>query len=143
MVSIDIDGPSTMLNSICESIVITQGSVYSNTTPRSSIEKPINQPVSKGVFDHNLSYSPSSHPNRVVLDQHEQYLLNSSHTPKPSNKKDRIEVIDTWKDHTVIDGSVSSSTRVMPCATPDTRARRFREHTNCRGGLPSTTAHDL
>ena len=59
MVSIDIDGPSTMLNSICESIVITQGSVYS---------KPVKPP------------------------------------PEPV-KKDKIEVIDSWHDRTIITGN--------------------------------------
>jgi len=105
MVSIDIDGPSTMLNSICESIVITQGSVYSTNSPKSSIDQPIIQPISKNIFDNNLSQSSTSRLRHVVLDQHEEYLLDSSHTPTPSNKKDKIEVIDTWQDRTIIDGS--------------------------------------
>jgi hypothetical protein len=65
MISIDIDGPSTMLDSICESIVITQGSVYSK-------------------------------PN-----QYEEYPLQTS-SPL---KKDKIEVIDSWHDQTIINGS--------------------------------------
>ncbi|CAF2306884.1 unnamed protein product [Rotaria sp. Silwood2] len=111
MVSIDIDGPSTMLNSICESIVITQGSVYSNNSLKSSQEKPFNQTITKNIFDNNnnnnlnSTSSSSSRLRHVVLDQHEEYLLDTSHTPTPTNKKDKIEVIDTWQDHTVIDGS--------------------------------------
>jgi len=62
MVSIDIDGPSTMLNSICESIIITQGSFY--TKPALEICEP--------------------------------------------NKKDKIEVIDSWHDCTVIKGNSTS-----------------------------------
>ena len=106
MISIDIDGPSTMLNSICESIVITQGSVYSTNQPKSSPEqKPITQPVSKNIFNHNLSPSSSSHRRHVVLDHHEEYLLDSTRTPTPNNKKDKVEVIDSWQDRTVINGS--------------------------------------
>ncbi|CAF4133646.1 unnamed protein product [Rotaria socialis] len=105
MISIDIDGPSTMLNSICESIVITQGSVYSNTPFKPSRDKPIAQPIAKSVFDSNILNSNASHLRHVVLDQHEEYLLNSSRTPTPSNKKDKIEVIDTWHNSTVIEGS--------------------------------------
>jgi hypothetical protein len=59
MVSIDIDGPSTMLNSLCESIVITQGSVYSKPTGEMS----------------------------------------------QSIHKDKIEVIDSWCDRTIINGN--------------------------------------
>jgi len=59
MISIDIDGPSTMLNSICESIIITQGSFY--IKPAIKIFEPI--------------------------------------------KKDKIEVIDSWHDCTVIKGN--------------------------------------
>lgn len=106
MISIDIDGPSTMLNSICESIVITQGSVYTNNSPRIPKETPIQKPVSKSIFDSNhLQSSPSSHLRHVVLNQHEEYLLDSSRTPTPPTKKDKIEVIDTWHDRTVIEGS--------------------------------------
>jgi len=105
MISIDIDGPSTMLNSICESIVITQGSVYSTNLPKPSIEQPIIQPVSKSIFDNNLSHSSSSHFHHIVLDQHEEYLLHSSRTPTPPNQQKRIEVIDTWQERTVINGS--------------------------------------
>jgi hypothetical protein len=105
MISIDIDGPSTMLNSICESIVITQGSVYSTNSPKSSIDQPIIQPISKSIFDNNLSHSSSSRLRHVVVDQHEEYLLDNSHTPTPTHQKDKIEVIDTWQDHTVINGS--------------------------------------
>jgi len=105
MVSIDIDGPSTMLNSICESIVITQGSVYSTNSPKSSIDQPIIQPISKNIFDNNLSQSSTSRLRHVVLDQHEEYLLDSSQTPTPLNKKDKVEVIDSWQDRTIIDGS--------------------------------------
>ena len=111
MISIDIDGPSTMLNSICESIVITQGSVYSTSPPKPARhEQPIHQSISKSIFDNNnnnYSYpSSSSRLRHVVLDQHEEYLLDTSHTPSPSsNKKDKIEIIDTWQDHTVINGS--------------------------------------
>jgi hypothetical protein len=65
MISIDIDGPSTMLDSICESLVITQGSVYS---------KP---------------------------DQNQEHLLQ---TLNPL-KKDKIEIIDSWHDKTIINGS--------------------------------------
>lgn len=101
MVSIDIDGPSTMLNSICESIVITQGSVYTNTPPKQLTTKPISQPVSRNIFDKN-----GSDYRHVVIDQHEEYLLDSSRTPTPpAKKKDKVEVIDTWRDQTVIEGS--------------------------------------
>jgi hypothetical protein len=116
MISIDIDGPSTMLNSICESIVITQGSVYSNNALKSSTEKPLTQPISKSIFDNNLSPSSSSRLRHVVLDQHEEYLLDSSRTPTPSTKKDKIEVIDTWRDRTVIEGS-STTWRSPPLQT--------------------------
>lgn len=103
MISIDIDGPSTMLNSICESIVITQGSVYSSSIPKSPASKPMVQPVSKNVFDHQSSQSPRLR--HVVVDQHEEYLLDSSRTPTPSKNKEKVEVIDTWQERTVIDGS--------------------------------------
>ncbi|CAF0791943.1 unnamed protein product [Rotaria sp. Silwood1] len=108
MVSIDIDGPSTMLNSICESIVITQGSVYTNNSLKSSQEKPLNQSITRNIFDNtnnNFNSTSSSRLRHVVLDQHEEYLLDTSHTPTPTNKKDKIEIIDTWQDHTIIDGS--------------------------------------
>jgi hypothetical protein len=108
MISIDIDGPSTMLNSICESIVITQGSVYTTNSPKSSIDHKVTQPIPKSIFDRNLSHSSSSTSSRlrhVVLDHHEEYLLDSSRTPTPSSKKDKIEVIDSWQDRTEIDGS--------------------------------------
>ena len=105
MISIDIDGPSTMLNSICESIVITQGSVYSINSPRSSTEpRTVSQPIVKSTFDHNLSPLSSSHHRHVVIDRHEEYLLETTPTATPT-KKDKIEVIDTWKDRTVINGS--------------------------------------
>jgi len=64
MVSIDIDGPSTMLNSICESIIITQGSVYSKPSSTQQVEQPIE-----------------------------------------TIKKDKIEVIDSWHDRTIITGN--------------------------------------
>ena len=102
MISIDIDGPSTMLNSICESIVITQGSVYSNASPKSSMNKPIIQPVPKNIFDNNRLPSSSS---GIVIDQHEGCLPDSSRTLPSSAKKEKVEVIDTWQDRTVIDGS--------------------------------------
>ncbi|CAF1255749.1 unnamed protein product [Adineta steineri] len=79
MISIDIDGPSTMLNSICESIVITQGSVYSNNSLKSQLEKPISQSISNQYSEH----------------------LRASHPIK----KDKVEVIDSWHDHTIINGS--------------------------------------
>jgi hypothetical protein len=82
MVSIDIDGPSTMLNSICESIVITQGSVYTTNTPSKSLtEKSITQSISNSssLFESSLTLIPS--------------------------KKDKIEVIDSWHDRTVISGN--------------------------------------
>lgn len=63
MVSLDIDGPSTMLNSICESIVITQGTVYTK---------------------------PTSNP-----------IIENTETIK----KDKIEIIDSWHDRTVITGN--------------------------------------
>ena len=103
MISIDIDGPSTMLNSICESIVITQGSVYTSSAPKSPKQQPVVQSVPKSIFSHQLSQSPRLR--HVVVDQHEEYLLDSSRTPTPSKSKEKIEVIDTWKDRTVIDGS--------------------------------------
>ena len=102
MISIDIDGPSTMLDSICESIVITQGSVYSNTVPKCSTDKPIIQPVPKNIFDDNRLPSPSSH---VVVEQQGGYLPDGSRALTQSTKKEKIEVIDTWRDRTVIDGS--------------------------------------
>jgi hypothetical protein len=79
MISIDIDGPSTMLNSICESIVITQGSVYANNPPKSQSEKSTTQSTSKQYEGH----------------------LEISH----SLKKDKVEIIDSWHDHTIINGS--------------------------------------
>ena len=78
MISIDIDGPSTMLNSICESIVITQGSVYSN-----------------------VPFKPTLAP--AVL-AHQDDVLEHSRASTPS-KRDRIEVTDRWRDQTVIHGS--------------------------------------
>lgn len=108
MISIDIDGPSTMLNSICESIVITQGTVYTSSKPKPTVSPPVQQPVSKNIFDHRQS--PLSRLRHVIVDQHEEYLLDSSQTPTPtpSIKKDKVEVIDTWQDRTVIDGGASS-----------------------------------
>ncbi|CAF1306271.1 unnamed protein product [Adineta steineri] len=103
MISIDIDGPSTMLNSICESIVITQGSVYSNNVSKPVAEKPITHPIPKSIFDNTPSHSSSAGFRHVVKDYHEEYLFDRSQTPTPVNKK--VEVIDTWKDRTVIDGS--------------------------------------
>ena len=49
MISIDIDGPSTMLQSICESIVITQGSVYTRPSANQSTVEQIwtNQSMKK------------------------------------------------------------------------------------------------
>ncbi|CAF1070612.1 unnamed protein product, partial [Adineta ricciae] len=79
MISIDIDGPSTMLNSICESIVITQGSVYSNNTLQPESEKPITQSISNQHREHYRTTCPG--------------------------KKDKVEVIDSWRDHTIINGS--------------------------------------
>lgn len=73
MVSIDIDGPSTMLSSICESIVITQGSVYSKPPPKQTEEE----------------------------EEEDPRLLQTSH----SIKKDKIEVIDSWHDRTIIHGN--------------------------------------
>lgn len=108
MVSIDIDGPSTMLNSICESIVITQGSVYTTNLSKPPVSQPITQSVPKSIFDTSRSHStstPSSRHRHVVLDHHEEYLLDSSRTPTPLQRKDKVEVIDTWQDRTVIDGS--------------------------------------
>jgi hypothetical protein len=103
MISIDIDGPSTMLNSICESIVITQGSVYTNSLSKPMNHKPSVSSIPKNVFDSHRSQS--SHLRHVIVDQHEEYLCDSSRTPTPSKKKEKIEVIDTWQDRTVIDGS--------------------------------------
>ncbi|CAF3459631.1 unnamed protein product [Rotaria socialis] len=88
MVSIDIDGPSTMLNSICESIVITQGSVYSRNSAKSQSEK-------------SNSLSTSDSPSYTVTNQYEEYLIQTSHHLKDN----KIEVIDSWHDHAVISGS--------------------------------------
>jgi hypothetical protein len=66
MVSLDIDGPSTMLNSICESIVITQGTFYTKPTTTSS----------------------------------DQIIENCE-----SIKKDKIEIVDSWHDRTIITGN--------------------------------------
>ena len=68
MISIDIDGPSTMLSSICESLVITQGSVYSKPALKQTEE--------------NLSLQTSQ-----------------------SIKKDKIQIIDSWHDRTIINGN--------------------------------------
>ncbi|UJR26376.1 hypothetical protein I4U23_007709 [Adineta vaga] len=119
MISIDIDGPSTMLNSICESIVITQGSVYSDNSLKPSREKSvIETSIPKSIFDNPISSSSSSSSRlrHVVLDHHEEYLLDSSRTPTPSTKKDKVEVIETWEDRTVIDGSSQSwySSSLLP-----------------------------
>ncbi|CAF4192686.1 unnamed protein product, partial [Rotaria magnacalcarata] len=108
------------------------GSVYSNTPLKPSRDKPIAQPIAKSVFDRNTLNSNASHLRHVVLDQHEEYLLNSSRTPTPSNKKDKIEVIDTWHDRTVIDGSSttwrSPSLNTFKATThvqPSTQAQTF------------------
>ena len=127
MISIDIDGPSTMLNSICESIVITQGSVYSHNTPKPPpAGKPIAQSIRKSIFDQDLSQS-SSRLRHVVLDQHEEYLLDTTRTPTPSTKKEKIEVIDTWQDHTVIEGS-STAWR-----SPSIKSHTATKHTQPTG----------
>lgn len=86
MISIDIDGPSTMLSSICESLVITQGTVYSSNIPKSDTE-----PKSDSL----------SHP---ISSQYEEYLLQTSYPIK----KDKIEVLNSWHDHTIINGSSTS-----------------------------------
>ncbi|CAF1631281.1 unnamed protein product, partial [Adineta ricciae] len=131
MISIDIDGPSTMLNSICESIVITQGSVYSDSLPKPTIEKPLAQPIPKSVFDNRLSSSTasssSSHQRHVVLDHHEEYLLDSSRTPTPSTKKDKVEVIKTWEDRTVINGT---STAWHSSSLPSQKAIKHKQSTS-------------
>lgn len=121
MISIDIDGPSTMLNSICESIVITQGTVYSSAAPKPSPIEPVHQPMWKNVFDHRES--SLSRLRHVVVDQHEEYLLDSSRTPTPSKKKDKVEIIDTWQDRTVIEGGSSSVWR-----SPALQTHRATKH---------------
>ncbi|CAF4111642.1 unnamed protein product, partial [Rotaria sp. Silwood2] len=88
MISIDIDGPSTMLSSICESIVITQGSVYTNTLSKTQSEKSNIQSIS------DSSLLP-------VSNQYEEYLIHTSH----ALKNDKIEVLNSWHDHTIINGS--------------------------------------
>ncbi|CAF3616162.1 unnamed protein product [Rotaria sp. Silwood1] len=91
MISIDIDGPSTMLSSICESLVITQGSVYSNNLTKSQNEKLKSQSIS------DLSTSPCSN-------EYEEYSFQTSHAVK----NDKIEVTNSWHDHTIINGSSTS-----------------------------------
>ncbi|CAM4771306.1 unnamed protein product [Rotaria magnacalcarata] len=88
MVSIDIDGLSTMLNSICESIVITQGSVYTSNSAKSKSEK-----------SNSLSTSDSS--SYTVTNQYEEYLIQTSQHLKDN----KIEIIDSWHNHAVISGS--------------------------------------
>lgn len=139
MISIDIDGPSTMLNSICESIVITQGSVYTTNPPKPSIEQSISQHVPKSIFDNNLSpTSSSSRLRHVVVDQHEEYLLDSSKTPSPlkktNNNNNKVEVIDTWQDRTVINGSGTTwrspslqSSKATKHIQPSYNAQQFTE----------------
>ena len=68
MISIDIDGPSTMLNSICESIVITQGSVYNHPSP---------QPISS--LEHSRSLTPSKKDKIEITDRwHDQTIIHGS-----------------------------------------------------------------
>ena len=81
MISIDIDGPSTMLNSICESIVITQGSVYNHTPAQPIADEPIS-----------------------CISSHVDSSLEHSRSRTPS-KKDKIEITDRWHDQTIIHGS--------------------------------------
>lgn len=88
MVSIDIDGPSTMLSSICESLVITQGSVYSNTP-------------TKNQSDRTNAEARSDLSSNHISSQYEEYLIQTSHLLN----KDRVEVLDSWHNHTIINGS--------------------------------------
>lgn len=118
-----------MLNSVCESIVITQGSVYTTNPAQSQTNKPPAEAITKGVFDTD---STSSHFRHVVLDQHEEYLLDSSRALTTPNKKDKIEVIDTWHDRTVINGSGTvwrspslSSFKATKHIQPSTQAQAF------------------
>lgn len=139
MISIDIDGPSTMLNSICESIVITQGSVYSTDSSKPRVSQPITQPVQKSIFDTSRSHSSSSSSSRlrhVVLDNHEEYLLDSSRTPTPSQRKDKVEVIDTWRDQTVIEGS---SATWRSSSLPSHRATKRIQSSDIAQQLPPTS----
>ena len=118
MISIDIDGPSTMLSSICESIVITQGSIYTNVNPKPPSEKSIIQSVSD-LSSHLTSY------------QGEMYLARNFH----SSRNDKIEVINSWHDHTVINGSSNSwcspfkSTKTLQSST-DTIPRCYASSDN-------------
>lgn len=135
MISIDIDGPSTMLNSICESIVITQGSVYNTDSSKPRVAPP----VQKSIFDTNRSHSTSSPASRlrhVILDHHEEYLLDSSRTPTPSQRKDKVEVIDTWRDQTVIEGS---STTWRSSSLPTHRAAKRIQSSDIAQPLPPTS----
>lgn len=76
MISIDIDGPSTMLNSICESIVITQGSVYSNVP-----SKPTPAPAAD-LLEHSRASTPSKRDRIEVTDRwRDQTVIHGSSTP--------------------------------------------------------------
>ncbi|CAF0928389.1 unnamed protein product [Rotaria sordida] len=91
MISIDIDGPSTMLSSICESIVITQGSVYTNNS-------------SKSQCDNSKIQSICDSSSLPISNEFEEYHMQTSH----ALKNDKIQVFNSWHDHTIINGSSTS-----------------------------------
>lgn len=64
MISIDIDGPSTMLQSICESIVITQGSVFSKSSSDQTTEQVI--PTSEPIKKDKIEVVDSWHDRRII-----------------------------------------------------------------------------
>lgn len=77
MISIDIDGPSTMLHSICESIVITQGSVF---TKSSSSNQSTTQPIC-------INESMKKDKIEVVDCWHDRRIINGNSTPWRSLSK--------------------------------------------------------
>ncbi|CAF0856701.1 unnamed protein product, partial [Didymodactylos carnosus] len=146
MISIDIDGPSTMLNSICESIVITQGSVYIDNGVQKSKERvkgeqnaqhtsrqPSQYETSKTAKassssyihdrrdqdhmfknwsdknEHQLSSSKLDH---IVVDKREASIVEGDGYSTPIRpKKDKVDVVESWHDHTVFEGDHTANWR--------------------------------
>lgn len=124
MISIDIDGPSTMLNAICESIVITQGSVYSNRSDR-YLSKETTTPQSTQIKRDRIE---------VTDHWHDQTIIHGSGTPWRSPLRTKTKQDTSTRDialspicfHPTVDRSCqsspfedkSSSTQVSPIDLP-------------------------
>ena len=92
MISIDIDGPSTMLQSICESIVITQGSVFSKPSSNQTTEQPIC--TSESIKKDKIEVVDSWHDRRIIHG-------NSNHwrsLAKPPKSSQQIKQERTTRD---------------------------------------------